>query len=120
MAKKLFGYLDNQIYRWINRWLRQHHRSKTQAWIKRRYWQRRGGRYNIGCNYTNQNGELKRIKLFKMVDTIIRYHNKIRADANPYDPQYDDYFKQRKIQQARNRAIDREHYANTPLERLLG
>ena len=120
VAKELFGYLDNQIYRWVNRWLRQHHRSKTQAWIKRCYWQRRGGRYNIGCNYTNKNGELRRIKLFKMLDIPIRYHNKIRSVVNPYDPQYNDYFKQRKLKQARNRAIDRKHYAYTPLERLLG
>ena len=120
VTKDLFGYLDNQIYRWINRWLRQQHRSKTQAWIKRRYWQHRGGRYNIGCNYTNKYGLVNRVELFKLSDVPIRYHNKIRANANPYDPQYDDYFKQRKIKQARNRAIDRRHYTTTPLERLLG
>jgi len=30
-----------------------------------------------------------------MADIPVRYHTKIRSEANPYDMQYDDYFKLR-------------------------
>ena len=44
------------------------------------------------ATHTNSN---ERVSLLKMSDTPIRRHTKIRADANPYDPDWKIYFEKR-------------------------
>jgi RNA-directed DNA polymerase len=60
----------------------------------------------MGCdNYTRDwvfaatmkdaRGEEKVLRLVKAADTPIRRHDKIKAEANPYDPKWDAYFDER-------------------------
>jgi RNA-directed DNA polymerase len=119
VAKRLFNALDNEIYQWLCRWLRRRHRNKTWAWIKYRYSSRIEGRNNIGTFVVNKQGERQWLGLFRMGDVPIRRHVKIRGEANPYDPAYREYFKDRFAQQRRRRNYDRQFLASTTLERAL-
>jgi len=119
VAKRLFSSLDNALYYELCRWLQHRHRNKTKAWIKHRYWSRIEGRTNLGTFVLNKQGKRQWIGLFRMADVPIRYHVKVRGEANPYDPADREYFKDRADRQRRRRNYDRLFLASTPLERTL-
>ena len=54
-----------------------------------------------------------------MADVPIRYHVKIRGEANPYNSGHREYFKDRAEKQRRTRNYDRLFLASTTLERTL-
>ena len=103
VAKERMSYVDNQIYLLVRKWLKREHRSKTWAWIHKRYTRRPKGRVEFCAEYFSTRGESKIVRLFKAGDLPIRYHIKVKAEANPYDPAYDDYFEKRE----KNKQIDR-------------
>ena len=41
-------------------------------------------------------GETKVLRLHWMARTVLERHIKVRAEANPYDPQYAEYFERRR------------------------
>ena len=57
--------------------------------------------------------------LFRMADVPIRYHVKIRGEANPYGSAGRQPFKGREEKQRRGRSYDRLFLANNTLERAL-
>ncbi len=109
VAKDRLSYIDGKIYPLVKSWLQKEHRSKTWAWIRKRYRGRFKGRIEFGCYYTTVSGQQKLIRLFKAADLPIRYHIKIRSDANPYDPADKEYYEQRewkrKVMSRRDRAF---------------
>lgn len=119
VAKRLFSTLDNEIYYGVRRWLRHCHRSKTNAWITHRYRSRIEGRSNYGTFVVNKQGKRQWLGLFRMADVPIRYHVKIRGEANPYNSGHREYFKDRAEKQRRTRNYDRLFLASTALERTL-
>ena len=109
VAKDRLSYVDGKIYPLVKSWLQREHRSKTWAWIRKRYRGRFKGRIEFGCYYTKVSGEQKLIRLFKAADLPVRYHIKVQSDANPYDPAYSEYFEQRewkrRVMASRDRAF---------------
>lgn len=94
VAKERLSYVDDRIYPLVKKWLQREHRSKTWAWIRKRYRGRVKGRIEYGCYYPTTSG-MKLIRLFKAGDLPIRYHSKIRSGANPNDLADGDYFRAR-------------------------
>lgn len=96
VAKKIMSRLDNDIFRLVCKWLTKEHRRKTWSWISNRYRKHYRGRWQFMQVYLTAKGIVKTVCLFRLSDLPIRYHNKIRAKATPYDPEYWEYFAQRK------------------------
>lgn len=117
VSKVRMGYIDERIYFLVKKWLKREHRSKTWAWITKRYRGRFKGREEYGCYYATANGP-KLIRLFQAQDLPIRYHKKIQVDANPYDPAYRDYFEKRMDEQQRNARRDRAFLNKTSFQKL--
>ena len=65
------------------------------------------GNWNF-FGYTTVGEQKVKIFLSSMASIPIKRHIKIRGDANPYDPVYDDYFKKRREQKA-----PRNHWHDT-------
>jgi len=61
---------------------------------------------------------MKLIRLFKAGDLPIRYHSKIRSDANPYDLADGDYFRARARKQRLNARRDRAFLNRSSYEKL--
>jgi RNA-directed DNA polymerase len=80
VAKRLFGWVDAQIWKGLWAWARHRHPNKGKEWTKNRYFQ--------------QNG--KGVQLVKASDTSIRRHVKVRKDAHPFNPIWTEYFEKRK------------------------
>jgi RNA-directed DNA polymerase len=118
VAKHLMTYVDDRLYFLVRKWLSREHRSKTWAWIAKRYRKYVKGRIDFCATYTNAKGEPKAVRLFQAADLPIRYHIKIRSEANPYDKAYSEYFEERKKKRQQMAMVDRIFLNKTSLQKL--
>jgi RNA-directed DNA polymerase len=98
VASEVFRSVDSQIWRLLWRWAKRRHSNKGNRWIRRQYFKTAGGRswvFAVDTGGTLPNGKPKRIELRLAGDTPIRRYTKIRAEANPFAPEWDNYFEQR-------------------------
>ncbi|WP_297528500.1 group II intron reverse transcriptase/maturase [Thiohalobacter sp.] len=86
MAKRTFSKMDHKIFGALWRWAKRRHPNKNRRWIRNKYFCKIGGR-----DWVFASGELI---LARLSDTKIRRHVKIRAEANPYDPVWEEYFEE--------------------------
>jgi len=89
VSKDVFNGIDHAIWKATWKWSVRRHPKKPSQWIKDKYFQREGNRDWV----FGEKGSIER--LLKMSDIPIRRYIKIRADANPYDPYWHDYFVKR-------------------------
>jgi RNA-directed DNA polymerase len=98
VATETFGRVDYEIWRRLWQWARRRHPNKSAAWVKKRYFPALGNRnWTFAANTGERTPEGKLIwkRLVYASDTKIKRHVKIRRDANPFDPQWQPYFKER-------------------------
>jgi RNA-directed DNA polymerase len=95
VSKSTFIKLDDFIWKALWRWATRRHPKKGGQWVKKRYFHIIGPRHWV---FACENGKNHLIdgpglmKLMKSQDIKIRRHVKVKADANPYDPQWSSYF----------------------------
>ena len=92
-AKSTFSYVDMNIFWMIWRWAKRRHPNKSKTWIRGKYFKTLGSRQWCFCV---QSGEHQMVLARAMKQRIVR-HVKIKADATPYDPDYQEYFRQRDL-----------------------
>lgn len=95
VAKEIFRYVDSCIFRAIWRWtMRRHYPKKGKRWVKDKYFRTKGAnRWIFFAKVKDKQGKSKYKDLARALTIPIKRHIKIKADANPYDPAYKDYFK---------------------------
>ena len=94
VSKHRFGRVDHAVWTMLWRWSKRRHPNKRDTWVKDRYFQRIGPRKWVFATPPKGKGALSHI-LFSVADIPIRRHIKIRKDANPFDPQWTEYFEKR-------------------------
>ena len=77
------------------RWARRRHRKKNTRWIQNRYWRVVPDTNRFTAAWREKSGKRYTLFLFRMTDLPIRRHVRIKGDANPYSPSWQDYFAQR-------------------------
>jgi len=88
-AKHTFSYVDRQIYYAITSWCRRRHPKKGKWWVNNKYYHSIGTRnWVFGAKVKNKEMEI----LLLSADTKIIKYTKIQREANPYDPDWYDYF----------------------------
>ncbi len=95
MAADTFHKVDHLIWQQLWTWACRRHRNKSRKWVKRRYFIREGARDWIFSTPVKRDGREKRIYLTLASNTPIRRHRKIRMNANPFNPAWDEYFEER-------------------------
>jgi len=96
VAKETFRKVDHVIWKQLWRWARRRHPNKPPKWIKNKYFVRQGQRdWVFGTTVAEKDGREKFVKLAQARDTPIRRHIKIKGEANPYDPEWEEYFEER-------------------------
>lgn len=98
VASKTFEYVDFQIWKALWRWAVRRHPKKSRKWIAARYWHTVGGRtWTFGAKTSSKkdNGEDFYIDLKYATNTDIVRFTKIKADANPFDEEWQQYFEER-------------------------
>jgi RNA-directed DNA polymerase len=97
-AAKAFNRVDFEIGRRLWRWARRRHSEKPRRWVASRYYHHIGRRtWTFAADTGKRTPEGKPI-WFQLVyarETKIRRHVKIRAEANPFDPNWHGYFEER-------------------------
>jgi len=95
VASKAFERFDYEVWQSLWQWAVRRHRKKGARWVRKRYFHTVGNRTWTFSNSakTSNHGEL--VKLVYATDTNIKRHRKIKAEANPYDPDWETYFEGR-------------------------
>lgn len=96
VAKRQFRSLDRDVWRALWQWAKRRHPNKSGSWIRDRYFKVMGSRTWVFAAASNDPTSKRRIsELRAAVQTKIRRHTKIKADANPFDPRWEQYFEER-------------------------
>jgi RNA-directed DNA polymerase len=103
VAKQTFARVDAHIWSMLWRWAVRRHPNKGARWVKEKYFKTRGTRNWVFTVTENQeDGTPRELALLQESDTPIHRHVKIRASANPHDPEWEPYFESRWGKRMRN------------------
>lgn len=92
VAKETFNYVDYRIWKMLWQWCRRRHKNRRLRWVKTKYFKTVGKRNWV---FSGEWEKSKMLRLFSCNDTVIKRHTKLKAEANPYDLAFEEYFEQR-------------------------
>ncbi len=96
VAKETFAWVDAKVWSMLWRWAVRRHPKKGVRWVKKRYFKTRGHRHWVFTATEEKEDGTKRERILLLEsDTPIKRHIKIKAAANPHDPQWEQYFETR-------------------------
>ena len=90
--------MDHEIWRALWRWARRRQPKKSRDWVKKHCFPALGNRawtFAVKTEKQTPDGNPVWLRLVYAGETKIRRHVKIRREANPFDPQWQDYFAER-------------------------
>jgi RNA-directed DNA polymerase len=91
VASEAFKRVDNYVFDQLWQMLRKRHPKKSGKWLANRYWCVTGNKGNFTITAKSK-GKSKQYQVVKTTDIGIKRHRKVKADANPYLPEYRKYF----------------------------
>jgi len=96
VSKRVFRRVDRAIFISLWQWARRRHQKKSLGWLKQKYFEQQG--HNnwafFGESYDDE-GIPHKVRLLYASRTPIQRHVKVKAEANPYDSDYETYFEKR-------------------------
>ncbi len=100
VSSEAFNRVDTYVFEQLWRMVRRRHQNKTKGWLIKKYWSAAGKHvFSILHKYKRKTRILKVIRASSIG---INRHIKIKAEANPYLPEFSNYFWRRKhIKEAR-------------------
>jgi RNA-directed DNA polymerase len=95
-SKRTFTRVDDAIFRALWQWAKRRHPKKPGRWVKDKYFGTIGGRHWVfQGTVVGRGGVIEPVQLFAASSLSIQRHNKIKGEANPYDPTWEPYFEER-------------------------
>ena len=104
VAKDSFRIMDSHVWSALWRWCKRRHPSKSLGWIRRKYFRTVDARTWVFAAQTAErhaDGRPKVVTLCSASDVRIQRHLKVKADANPFDSTWRDYFAMRHVAKRR-------------------
>jgi len=92
VASEAFKRIDTYVYEQLWRMNRRRHSQKSAQWLSKQYWSAAGKNVFAVC----VKPEKKLYQVLRVSSIGIQRHVKIKADANPYLPEYAGYFWRRR------------------------
>jgi len=93
VSSRVFSYIDSRIYKTLHYWTNRRHPNKGKRWIAKKYFTSyRLSEWRFYAKVKDKDGNIKLLYLKRASDTKIKRHIKIRGVANPFDPQFKEYF----------------------------
>ncbi|OJW14303.1 group II intron reverse transcriptase/maturase [Mucilaginibacter sp. 44-25] len=94
-ATDVFKRADHQIFLKLWQWAKRRHPKKGKTWIVDKYFHRVGNKGWQFVAFFDKKGGTDKIKLKKLADTKYARYLKVKADANPFDSEWNLYFDKR-------------------------
>ncbi|MFA6609104.1 MAG: group II intron maturase-specific domain-containing protein, partial [Candidatus Paceibacterota bacterium] len=95
VASDTFSKADHQIFCKLLQWSKRRHPKKSTNWAAQKYFRKIGNmKWRFAVDY-NYKGGKSTISLKRLSDTKITRYVKTQCDANPYDPEWKEYFEKR-------------------------
>jgi RNA-directed DNA polymerase len=88
-----FCRIDTWLFHSLWRWIRRRHPKKNTEWLKKKYWSL-GDNGWFGTLVKTKKGH-RLYRLIRTTSITIVRHIKVRGEANPFDPKWDEYFRVR-------------------------
>ena len=95
VSKVVFARIGHAIFQALWRWAKRRHPNKSKQWIKEKYFQSIGGNNWVFSGTTLKDGKLHPHRLLQIASIPIVRHVKVKGEANPYDPAWEEYFEKR-------------------------
>ena len=96
VAKETFARIDHRVWSMLWRWAVRRHPNKGAQWVRKKYFKSNGFRnWVFTATEHQEDGTKRELILLRESDTPIHRHIKIQANANPHDPQWEQYFESR-------------------------
>ncbi|MEM9007464.1 MAG: group II intron reverse transcriptase/maturase [Cyanobacteria bacterium P01_F01_bin.86] len=96
VSKRVFSYVDDQIWKALWRWCCKRHPNKGGKWVAKKYFKsHQGRRWTFFAITKNRRGQPKTLTLMKVADMPIQRHIKVKGGASPDDPSLHDYWQHR-------------------------
>ncbi len=96
VAKEVFGFVDYQIFKVIWYWSKRRHPMKSKTWVRRKYFRSEKLRsWMFYETMRRKDGSKFHLDLVYAATIPIKRYIKLKAEATPYDPKYQNYFDQR-------------------------
>ncbi len=93
-SSRVFSRVDYYLLQGIWRWIKRQHKGKRLRKHLSKYFAK--GLWTHSAWTTDVKGSAKLVQLVRLTALGLRRHIKVRGAANPYDPQYSDYFRMRR------------------------
>lgn len=113
VAKQTFSKLDFQLNWKLMRWGLRRHPRKSKHWVKERYWRKPDTRWEFASDVLKVDGSGSKavtqkwpLYLYKLADTKIVRHVKIKGDYNPFDPAWEKYGEELRIARMSQDIVD--------------
>ena len=93
-----YSYVDHRLFKMEWKWAKRRHPGKPLRWVKEKYFRRQNKRdWIFAGEGVDDQGRMRQATLMFARDVKIVRHAKVKMDANPFDPVWDDYFKKRSL-----------------------
>ncbi len=99
VASEAFSQIDTYVYEQLWRMIRRRHPVRSSNWLYKKYWAKRNRQWMFTAKVKTKKGACT-YQVIRLCSLGIKRYIKIKADANPYDPNYAGYIwlrKNRKI-----------------------
>lgn len=87
VSSEVFSRVDTYVYEQLWRMLKRRHQNKSKEWLIRKYWTASGQKHVFSV-ILKYKGKKHLLQVIRASSIGIRRHVKIKADANPYMPEY--------------------------------
>ena len=115
VSSKTFAFVDHAIWKALWRWARRRHPSKNLGWVRVKYFPaHRGRQWVFTGQVTKANGKKQALRIFFATSVTVRRHISVRGAANPFDPEWTAYFKDRRARKRKDAFCDKLRFANRP------
>jgi RNA-directed DNA polymerase len=95
-SKQTFSKVSHAIHQALWKWAKRRHPDKSLRWIKDKYFTTVGGdNWVFHGTVESKEGAPQAVYLLKASKVAIKRHIKIKGEANPYDPAWEEYFERR-------------------------
>ena len=89
VAKETFSRVDSLLWWKLTRWTRQRHPKKNLRWLAEKYWPVIEGRTEFAARAAADGKPSAVVRLYRLADTPIVRHRKVKGDDNPFDPRWE-------------------------------